>query len=88
MNLCLTSVKFYLFLFFLDILVSRCLTGGVAHELVFDISEVLPILFFLDILVSRCLTGGVTHELVFDISEVLAIFVLFRYIGVKMSDKR
>ena len=58
MNLCLTSVKFYLFLFFLDIWVSRYLTGGVAHELVFDISEVLP------------------------------IFVLFRYIGVKMSDRR
>ena len=38
MNLCLTSVNFYLFWFFLDILVSRCLTGGVTHELVFDIS--------------------------------------------------
>ena len=58
MNLCLTSVKFYLFLFFVDILVSRCLTGGLTHELVFDISEVLP------------------------------IFVLCRYIGVKMSNRR
>ena len=31
MNLCLTSVKFELFLFVLDILVSRCLTGGVTN---------------------------------------------------------
>ena len=29
MNLCLTSVKFYLYLSFVDIFVSRCLTGGV-----------------------------------------------------------
>ena len=58
MNLCLTPVKFYLFLFFLDILVSRCLTGGVTHELVFDIGEVLP------------------------------MFVLCRYICIKMSYRR
>ena len=31
MKLCLTSVKFHLFLSFVDIFVSRCLTGGVTN---------------------------------------------------------
>ena len=66
-------MKVYLFLFFLDILVSRCLTGGVTHELVFDIS------------INSCESpdsGNVTVIVVGTVSQ------LSRCIGVKMSDRR
>ena len=55
----------------LDILVSRCLTGGVTHELVFDIS------------INSCESpdsGNVTIIVEGTVSQ------LSRYIGVKMSD--